>query len=87
MKDFNLGKTGYGSPCVVLSLIDVSKSNHDKFYRDCVGGIMALGGFSDELAIVGAEFMKSCKITAFLFIKPAEKVQGIRRLILRSPGR
>ena len=29
-------------------------------HRDCVGGIMALGDLGDNLAIVGAEFVKSC---------------------------
>jgi hypothetical protein len=33
----------------------------DEYRRDCVGGIMALGDFTDDLAIVGAEFIKSCK--------------------------
>jgi len=27
---------------------------------DCVGGIMALGDLGDNLAIIGAEFVKSC---------------------------
>ena len=29
-------------------------------YRDCVGGVMALGDLGDNLAIIGAEFIKSC---------------------------
>jgi hypothetical protein len=28
--------------------------------RDCVGGVMALGELGNNLAIVGAEFIKSC---------------------------
>ena len=30
--------------------------------RSCVGGVLALGdGFPSEMAVVGAEFLKSCE--------------------------